>query len=179
MDNPELTLLESINRVLQDVSVSTHIDAIADRINLQATRSEDLIAWETVPLEIYSKSLPAEIRSSWVFLLREESVSGAERHPNSHQRVRSWRGKGDFQVWMEDQWETHLLDNRFDVPLERQWASIPVNVWHQAVVSPGQHWIVLSFHTAAANDLIEERPDSADLRRIQQRVYAQVKGNHR
>ena len=172
MNEMELALLESINRILLEPLVSARIDEIAERINLKAKRNRDLLLWETVPMEIYSKSLPEEIRSSWVFLLREGAASGAERHPNSHQRVRSWMNEGDFQVRMQDYWESHLLENRFDVPVQQQWASIPRNVWHQAVVPPGKPWIVLSFHTAAADDLIEERPDPADSSLVQQRIYS-------
>jgi hypothetical protein len=174
MDQLEKKLLESINRILKDTTIAGQIHSIADRVLEQAAHNQNLVAWETVPLEVYrSKSLPAEIRSSWVFLLREGCASGAERHPNSHQRVRSWRNSGDFQIWNQDHWESHVLENGFDSPVEQQWASIPVNVWHQAVVPPGDHWIVLSFHTAGANDLIEERPDPDDSRRMQQRVYAE------
>jgi hypothetical protein len=168
----EQILLQSINEVLQDNAIAAQIDLIADRVNANAALTQEVVAWEPVPLEIYRKLLPAEIRSSWVFLLRQGCVSGAERHPNSHQRVRSWRNKGDFQVWIQDRWASHFLENSFDLPLQRQWASIPVNVWHQAVVSPGEHWIVLSFHTAAENELIEERPNPVDSRGMQQRIYS-------
>jgi hypothetical protein len=173
MDNSERGLLRSINQILQDSFISRQIDSIADRLIQRVAQNNDSIAWETVPMELYpSELLPREIRSSWVFLLREGCASGAERHPNSHQRVRSWKNAGDFQIWNQDHWESHHLKNGFDSPVEEQWASIPVNVWHQAVVPPGNHWIVVSFHTAAAEELIEERPDPNDLRQTQQRFYA-------
>lgn len=50
----------------------------------------------------------------------------------------------------------------------RRWASIPLNVWHQAVVFH-KNWVVVSFHTALTHELIEERPDG-DVTR--QRLYA-------
>ncbi len=174
MEERERELLQSINRVLQDPRVISMIDETADRIEQKFQASGELLAWEPVPLEAYGHSLPEIIRSSWVFLLREGSASGAERHPNSHQRVRSWRRTGDLQVWIEDHWESHILRDRFDVPMEEQWASIPINFWHQAVVSPGEHWIVVSFHTACSNDLIEERPDPNDASIMRQRVYVRA-----
>jgi hypothetical protein len=174
MDDSEKLLLQAINLAIQNPSVIAQIDAIADRVERNFTSSREPLAWESVPLALYGDSLPSEIRSSWVFLLREGSASGAERHPNSHQRVRSWRRSGDFQVRIGDRWESHFLENNFDVPLERQWASIPVNVWHQAVVGPVGHWIVLSFHTAAAEDLIEERPDALESGRMNQRLYTAI-----
>jgi hypothetical protein len=39
---------------------------------------------------------------------------------------------------------------------------VPPNVWHQAVV-PAEDWVVVSFHTVPAEELIEERPDATDL----------------
>jgi hypothetical protein len=35
----------------------------------------------------------------------------------------------------------------------------PKNIWHQPVVSPDNDWVVVSFHTVPAEELIEERPD--------------------
>lgn len=46
-------------------------------------------------------------------------------------------------------------------PLMTRWLSIPVNVRYQAVV-PERDWVVVSFHTVPAAELIEERPDSAN-----------------
>jgi hypothetical protein len=56
---------------------------------------EDVLAWEPIPLDLYKVPLPKAIHSSWVFILRANTVSGAERHPNSHQRMMSYRGTGD------------------------------------------------------------------------------------
>jgi hypothetical protein len=159
---------------LSDPSVAKKIDQIADRVEGRFQGSDEALAWETVPLDVYGKPLPQGIRSSWVFLLRQNSSSGAERHPNSHQRVASWRRKGDLQIRTNDGWESHILSPDFRETVENRWASIPINVWHQAVVGPGEHWIVVSFHTASADELIEERPDPVDTTLMQQRVYTKV-----
>jgi len=45
--------------------------------------------------------------------------------------------------------------------LEERWISIPSNTWHQGVVSD-RDWVVVSFHTVPADELIEERPDPRD-----------------
>lgn len=174
MDANERAILTSINGILINPHVQAKIDEIADRVARKFTSSTEALAWETVPLETYGTGLPAMIRSSWVFLLREGANSGAERHPNSHQRVRSWRGSGDFQVWRHDGWKSHFLQNRLDAPVEEQWATIETNVWHRAVVPPGRHWIVLSFHTASTEDLMEETPEANDVDRMRQRVYSRV-----
>ena len=82
----------------------------------------------------------------------------------------SYRGKGDLQTRVGDEWHSHVLIDDPGVPLLSRWASIPPNTWHQAVVS-GSHWGVVSFHTVPDHELIEERPDSTDLELTRQRTY--------
>ncbi len=52
-----------------------------------------------------------------------------------------------------------------------RWISIPTNVWHQGV-APGENWVVVSFHTAARDELIEERPLTEARDAVRQRRYA-------
>jgi hypothetical protein len=171
MDDREAKLLQGFDRLLQEPSVVSRLDAIADSVEQKFQGSGELLAWEDVPLEIYKGGLPDEIRSSWVFLLRSGSNSGAERHPNSYQRVTAWRGRGDLQIWVQDRWESHVLVPDFTVAVQHRWASIPVNTWHQAVVEPGRHWVVVSFHTASTEELIEERPDPDQENVFLRRLY--------
>src|SRR5215470_20011331 len=109
MNRAEADLLKRIDFLLQDPGIALHLNAIADRVEEKFQKSKEPLAWEDVPLEIYGDELPQEIRSSWIFLLRANSNSGAERHPNSHQRVAAWRGVADFQVWIDARWQTNLL----------------------------------------------------------------------
>ena len=53
--------------------------------------------------------------------------------------------------------EYRLIASDGRAALGRRWVTIPAGTWHQVVVRGG-HWVVLSFHTALAEDLIEERP---------------------
>jgi hypothetical protein len=105
-------------------------------------------------------------------------TTGAERHPNSRQRMVSWSGGGDFQVHDGARWQSHRLVSDPAAPLERRWVSIPPDTWHQGVVADAD-WLVVSFHTVAAAELIEERPDPGDPdpfhpRRTRRRRYAEV-----
>jgi hypothetical protein len=170
----EFSILCRIDQLLQKPAIAAQINEIVQRVEAKFSGSGEPLAWETIPLKIYGNDLPEMLRSSWVFLLRQDAISGAERHPNSHQRVMSWRGKGDLQVWNNDQWESHILIDDFNVPVENRWVSIPINMWHQAAVEPGEHWIVVSFHTATAEELIEERPDPSDKNLTRQKIYTRV-----
>ena len=128
------------------------------------------MAWETLPLSLFDPGLPESIRSIWVFILRAGAVTGAERHPNSHQRTMSYRGAGDLQTREEGRWRSHALVSDQEAPIEKRWVSIPVNTWHQVVV-PGDHWTVVSFHTVPAEELIEERPARDDAGAGRRRLY--------
>jgi hypothetical protein len=171
MNPQEQLILKSLDAVLQSDAVRAGIDPLADRVKRKLTENHAAaMAWEPIPLSIYGESLPALVRSSWVFILRALATTGAERHPNSHQRMMSFHGTGDLQTGGEGQWQSNLLISDREADLEQRWVSIPPNVWHQAVV-PDADWVVVSFHTVPEKELIEERPDAVDTRRIQQRKY--------
>ena len=91
-----------------------------------------------------------------MFALRAGSTTGAERHPNSHQRVMSIIGSADLQTWNGTAWASHRLTSRSDAGVPERWLSIPPGTWHRPVVDPAQDWFVMSFHTAEAHQLIEE-----------------------
>lgn len=128
------------------------------------------MAWEPIPQSVFDASLPPAIQSSWVFVLRAGAVTGAERHPNSHQRMMSYQGTGDLQTGGDGRWQSNLLQSKRGGRLEERWVSVPPNVWHQAVV-PGSDWVVVSFHTVSAKELIAERPDSGVVDTMKQRKY--------
>jgi hypothetical protein len=131
------------------------------------------MAWEPIPLAIYGAGLPSFVRSSWVFILRAGATTGGERHPNSHQRMMSYRGQGDFQTGGEGRWQSNFLISDPDANLQHRWISIPINIWHQAVV-PADDWVVVSFHTVPADELIEERQDSGESGSMRQRHYVET-----
>jgi hypothetical protein len=172
MNPKERSLLEELDSILRSESVRVRIDPIVERVAQALARDPAAqMAWEPIPLALYGTPLPAPIRSSWVFILRSGATTGAERHPNSQQRMMSYRGVGDLQSGGEGHWQSNPLISAGDVPLEQRWISIPINVWHQAVVSAPEDWVVVSFHTVPAEELIEERPDAAEAGRTRQRRY--------
>jgi hypothetical protein len=121
------------------------------------------MTWEVVPLDIFRGGLPESIRSCWVFVIRAGAATGAERHPNSHQRSFSLIGNGTFELRDGAEWRAHSLSSAERVSLEQRWVSIPPSTWHRLVVGP-ESWGMLSFHTVAAEELIEEKPvDTNDL----------------
>ncbi|MHC4779457.1 MAG: hypothetical protein ACYTFG_12865 [Planctomycetota bacterium] len=158
MHGTELDILAALDSALASPAARAWIEGTATRVEKRLAESPGApLAWEAVPLETYPGALPEEIRSSWVFVLRGGTNTGAERHSNSHQRMMAFRGSGDFQTRTVGPWLSHLLVDEADASMEERWISIPPGVWHRGIVSP-ENWVVVSFHTVEADQLEEERP---------------------
>jgi hypothetical protein len=172
MTQDERTRLESIDMVLRSDAVREQIRPIIERVRAElARKNEALMTWEPIPLTVFDRALPPEIRSAWVFVLRAGADTGAERHPNSHQRMMTFEGSGDMQTEERGQWKSNVLIGEHEAPLERRWISIPQNVWHRPVVGADADWTVVSFHTVLAEELIEEKPDDSGQDGTKQKKY--------
>src|SRR5262245_44698554 len=127
----EWSLLEALDAVLRSDAVRARINPIVERVAQRLAQDRTAtMAWEPIPLTVYGESLPPPIRSSWVFILRAAATTGAERHPNSHQRMMSYRGTGDLQTGGEGRWQSNRLVSEGGAGLEARWISVPPNVWH-------------------------------------------------
>ena len=178
MATEDRSLLEGLDEILRSNDVRAQIQPIIARVRADlAQKQKTVMAWEPIPLATYGGALPTEIRSSWVFILRAGANTGAERHPNSHQRMMSFEGTGDMQVQpgLESSWQSNVLKTDPKLPVEQRWVSIPQNVWHRPVVPKGADWVVVSFHTVPAEELIEERPDPSSAVGTKQMVYLNKK----
>src|SRR5947207_5518883 len=178
MTAEERSLLEALDAIVGSEEIRAQIYPIIERVRTELARDEKAqMTWEPIPLAVYGGALPSGIRSSWVFVLRGGATTGAERHPNSHQRMMSFEATGDLQVQAqladggEGEWQSNLLVSEPSALLERRWISIPRNVWHQVVVPEGPDWVVVSFHTVPAEELIEERPDASNAEGTKQMLY--------
>ena len=167
-------MLEALDKTVWSENVRAQIRPIVERVRADLTRKPDaLMAWEPVALETFG-ALPPVIRSGGVFILRAGSDTGAERHPNSHQRMMTFDGTGDMKIdavgtpndverESEIAWRSHILVSDLSAPFEKRWVSIPQNIWHRPVIPKGADWVVVSFHTVSADELIEERPGAIQM----------------
>ena len=97
MDKREREILQILDEIIKQTSIRSAIEPIVTRVEQKLNQdSEAKLAWESIPLATYSERLPDVIRSSWVFIIRAHSTTGPERHPNSQQRMMSYRGTGDL-----------------------------------------------------------------------------------
>jgi hypothetical protein len=170
MTAEERSRLEALDAAVRSNEVREKIEPVVDRVCAALARQpEGVMTWEPIPLETFGQGLPPEIRSGWVFVLRAGADTGAERHPNSHQRMMTLQGTGDMRVRAlhgksstgpaSSPWQSNVLVSEPSAPLEQRWISIPPNVWHRPVVGKDADWVVVSFHTVPAEELIEEKLD--------------------
>ncbi len=171
----ERSLLETLDKIVRSEKIGAQILPIVERVRADLERKRTaLMAWESIPLEIFGDGLPLSIKSGWVFILHAGADTGAERHPNSHQRMMTFGGTGDMQTDIksvkndvesqsEIEWQSNVLTSDADAPLEARWISIPQNIWHRPLIPKGADWVVVSFHTAPATELIEKRPGAKQM----------------
>jgi hypothetical protein len=153
-------LIPILDRAVWRALTAGRLDVVTRRVRAALLRDDTLrLAWEPVPIDTY-RGLPREICSSWVFVLRAGTTTGAERHPNSIQRVMSFRGAADLQTWDGERWQSNRLHEGH--ALDDRWLTIPEHMWHRPVIAAAADWIVVSFHTATDAQLIEERPIDDD-----------------
>src|SRR6266404_3101618 len=139
----ERSRLDALDAALRSEDVRAQFRPIVERVRAElARKAEALMTWKPIPLSTFRRVLPPEIRSAWVFILRAGADTGAERHPNSHQRMMSFEGSGDLQTGDPGQWQSNILISDPAAPLEQRWISIPPNVWHRPVVGRDADWAV-------------------------------------
>lgn len=111
-------------------------------------------AHAVIPLETFAAPLPADVKSSWVFVLRKNTAYEAERHPNSIQRMFALSGPGIMETWHGAAWRQQVLI----AGAGEGGLSIPAFAWHRPA-KLACDWAVVSFHTVAADALVEQLGD--------------------
>ena len=176
MTGEERSRLEELDRILTMTSVREQVSPIISRVSSKLDQiSNALMQWEPIPMDVFGGRLPPAIRSGWIFVLRAGADTGPERHPNSHQRMMSMKGVGDIRTERQGIWRSNMLISDPAASLERRWISIPPSVWHRPIVGKDDHWVVVSFHTVLAHELIEERPGESSDKTAKQMRY--IDGN--
>ena len=159
MEQREQDYLRTIEVLLENEKARFAIDkaALETKAMLDAD-PERLTAAVQVSLSVFGDNLPSEIKSCRVFAMRAGLESRIECHPNSHQRVLSLEGTGEIRVLDDPEPFTVSLRSEMGGPLELRWGLLKENIWHQPVAGP-EVWVVLTFHTASEDELIDEYKD--------------------
>jgi hypothetical protein len=111
------------------------------------------------------------------FLKAEEDLMSAgtlAKRPAADRAKMFGRMKGDFGTLTVKRVAATPDKIRVVVPDRDGNEASPENVWHRPVIDPLSDWVVVSFHTATADGLIEERPvdDDRPVATASQELYA-------
>ena len=98
-----------------------------------------------------SQQLPAHIKSAWIFVLKKDTRSICHFHPNSIQHMLMVEGQGSFEIGGI---RSPLHRHDPSIVADDVWTVIDKNVPHE-FFPERTDMVVLSFHTCAAEDLIE------------------------
>jgi len=126
--------------------------ASIERLKDDVRRAAGPFVWEAVDLdESLSALLPDDIKSAWIFVLKNNTPSQSHYHPNSVQHMIVLEGEGTAHVGerTKEMVRYNKGAHRSDV-----WEVIDIGVAHE-FFPRSQDMVVLSFHTCPAEELIE------------------------
>ncbi len=157
-----LSNLEKLHAAVESLMRQESFSRTVERLRLELSGSQEPFVWSTVALDNIGVSLPAQIKSCWIFLLKRDVPSGCHYHPNSVQHMVALNGHGRSKVGSV---ERRMI--RFASPghsIEEQWYVIGERVSHE-FFPEGEHMTVVSFHTCEAAELRKSRVgvDQADI----------------
>jgi mannose-6-phosphate isomerase-like protein (cupin superfamily) len=128
------------------------------RVKAELRASTEPFVWATIALQKVA-DVPAEIRSAWTFALRAERWSGEHYHPNSVQHMVVIEGHGCSRIGSTIGEMVALGDGS----LGDAWVVIAPGVPHEFYPEKDD-MIVMSFHTATAEELLEVSESGASIR---------------
>src|SRR5438445_10430134 len=106
----ERSRLDALDAALRSEDVHAQIRSIVERVRAElARKAEALMTWEPIPLSVFGCVLTPEIRSASAFILGADADTGAERHPNRHQRMMSFEGSGNLQTGDPGKWQLNIV----------------------------------------------------------------------
>jgi oxalate decarboxylase/phosphoglucose isomerase-like protein (cupin superfamily) len=138
-------------RALDELIDTDLRDQIRDGIRAASAMlasSDEPFGWHF--LDLTGTQLPPGIRSGAIFTLPAGSRPEPHRHPNSIQHMRALSGRASLTLH-----RGHDDAERIDIGGERRWAVIAKDVVHAFDVPFREDFVVLSFHTVPADEIIE------------------------
>jgi hypothetical protein len=138
-----------------DIVKTRFAEAAGEAKEILSADPSKLAASVVLPLELFGPSLPFELKSCRLSVMRGGTQYHIEKHPNATQYVLSINGNGAIRVKFSDEWLVSQLSSDPSVMLQERWHTVPANIWHQPIPSDND-WTVVAFHTAPAGELKDE-----------------------
>lgn len=156
-----------------DKRIRTTIDSAFEQTEKCLYSEENILPYASgsTPITIFKEALPdalaKEINLCRTFILKKGvRMSPSEIHRNSIQRLVSYRNSGAIHCATAGESNSFLgrtLINYSDNPesaVKDCWDIVDANTWHFPEASTDGDWYTITFHSASAATIIEERGHS-------------------
>jgi hypothetical protein len=138
-----------MDRTVAELVTRADVVAMIERLKSELGASDEPFVWATIDIGSV-RDIPEKVRSAWIFALRADRWSGAHYHPNSVQHMAVIEGHGRSRV-------AGTIGEMVafgDGGPGKRWFVIEPGVSHEFYPVDGD-MIVMSFHTATAQELLE------------------------
>ena len=164
-------LLECLHRlVFSDPECGAAIEAGLRRASTRFADAQFESGYSsvTLPIELFSNKMPEplcdKVRLCRAFTIRAgQRAPHEEIHRNSIQRLVSFRGTGIVNAagpgGLDRSYMEHLIVSpgiAKTTDLSICWDVVPANSWHFPEASGSEQWYGVAFHSASADDIIDE-----------------------
>src|SRR5262245_11708541 len=148
----ELTELEKLHATVEWLLRQQSFARAIARLRVELSGSPEPFVWTTIALDSIPVTLPAPIKSCWIFLLKRDVPSGSHFHPNSVQHMVVLNGQGRSNIGGVERPMIPFGSARHSI--EEKWFVIGNGVPHE-FFPEGEEMSVVSSHTCAATELVE------------------------
>ena len=122
------------------------------RLKQEIGRKDDPFVWSVIDQACISAQLPRNIKSTWIFVLKEGVPSGSHYHSNNVQHMVVVEGRGQSNVGGQSR---RMIEfGSPDHSPEDIWFVIEEGEEHEFLPKWGD-MVVISFHTCEAHELEE------------------------
>ncbi len=146
-----ISYLENLSQVVDALLQEEENVNVIAKLKEEIKNSPEPFTWSIINLKPYSTFIPPNIKSGWIFVLKQDTPSESHFHPNSVQHMTMIEGKGRAHIggiWSE----IELYDK--ESVTEDYWVVIDQGVPHEFFPEK-MDMVVISFHTCEDKDLIE------------------------
>ncbi|NER83671.1 MAG: cupin domain-containing protein [Leptolyngbya sp. SIO1D8] len=144
--------LQKLNTAVEYLLGQATFSTTVERLNKELAASKETFVWSTVELDSMPCELPPDIKSCWIFYLRQGVSSGCHYHPNSIQHMIVISGQGTSIVGGERKTMPSFA-SLSNSPTDK-WYVIEQNVPHEFIPEK-ENMTVISFHTCNESELEE------------------------
>ncbi len=158
--------LRQLNDAVAQLVTRPAIRSAVATLKEQLQDTAEPFVWSTIDLQSVTTTLPDDIKSGWIFVLKKDVPSGCHFHPNSIQHMVMIEGEGTSKVGLASGEMKRFGEQ---ASLEETWYVIPEGVPHE-FFPLGSDVVVVSFHTCDSDELEEISCDSGAARNYETRA---------